>query len=439
MNRNRKGNRQITANRKEEESMNRLMILGSMDEFVSLVKKARERGYYTIVCDGYTDGPAKRYADRSYDVDIRQADRVAQICREESVNGIIGSFSDILFEYLVKIADRAGLKTYCTPEQSIWLRSKKHMRQMFAELNVPCPKNRVLDENFTAEQISNLTFPVVMKPVNGYGSRGVFVAGSTEEICARFEETARYSIDSRQIMVEEYNDGLEFNMMNWIMDGEVYTLSIADREKSTEIKGDIPHITRLVYPSRFMDAVYEEAREIVRKVAAYVGIVTGPLCMQFFYRPGQGIQVCECAGRFFGYEHELLTYSSGFSIEDLLLDYVYDEAAMRERVAAHSAELSHIVCGMYFHGHEGVVGDLRMAEQAICQRKPLEYKLFYHTGEQISHEVGAKPYVIQVDLTAKSYDGLDQTCRSLISELQVPDYKGNNLLYHSEIPAYVKA
>ena len=35
----------------------RLMILGSMDEFVGLVKKAKQRGIYTVVCDSYPDGP----------------------------------------------------------------------------------------------------------------------------------------------------------------------------------------------------------------------------------------------------------------------------------------------------------------------------------------------------------------------------------------------
>ena len=36
----------------------RLLILGTLGEFVQLVCKAREKGYYTIVCDGYPDGPA---------------------------------------------------------------------------------------------------------------------------------------------------------------------------------------------------------------------------------------------------------------------------------------------------------------------------------------------------------------------------------------------
>jgi biotin carboxylase len=360
---------------------------------------------------------------------------VVEICRNENVNGIIASFSDILFEYLVKIADQAGLKTYCLPETSVFLRSKKQMCRMFEELGVPHPKYHVLEAGFSEEDVKDITFPAVMKPVNGYGSRGIFVVENVQEVKKRFQETVRYSIRSQQIMLEEYNDGYEFNMMNWIMDGEVYTLSVADREKSVEIQGDIPHVSRIVYPSRRMDSVYDEAREIVRKVAEYVGIHTGPLCMQFFYQPGKGIQVCECAGRFFGYEHELLTYSSGFSIEDLLLDYVYDEKAMKERIKKHSAFLPHITAGLYFHGHDGIVGDTEEIKTYMEKLDCLEYMLYYEKGDHISHETGAKPYLLRIYMKADSYQELDGTCRNLFSSVKVLDANGKSLVYHNEIPA----
>ena len=82
----------------------RLVILGSMDEFVELVRRAQARGIYTIVCDGYENGPAKALADKSYLIDIRDVKAVAQMCADEKADGIVTSFSDIMFEYLVKIA-----------------------------------------------------------------------------------------------------------------------------------------------------------------------------------------------------------------------------------------------------------------------------------------------------------------------------------------------
>ncbi len=61
----------------------KLVILGSMDEFIALVKQAKARGIYTIVCDGYPDGPAKAFANKSYDIDIRDVDGVAAMCKSE--------------------------------------------------------------------------------------------------------------------------------------------------------------------------------------------------------------------------------------------------------------------------------------------------------------------------------------------------------------------
>lgn len=416
----------------------KLMILGSMDEFVELVKMANWRGIETVVCDGYPDGPAKKYAHKSFDIDVRNTDAIAELCKEEGVNGIIASFSDLLFECLVKIAAKAGLKTYCTPEKSVFLREKTEMKQMFEELGIPTPKSKRLHRGFAEKELDGFSFPVVIKPVNGYGSRGIFVVNSVCEIYDRFDNTSRYSTFPDDILVEEYNSGYEFNMMNWMVDGEVYTISIADREKSVEVVGDIPHVSRVVYPSRLLDLVYDDARSIIKKVADYTGIKTGPLSMQFFYTPGQGIQVCECAGRLFGYEHELVTYASGFNIEELLLDYVYDEAQMKKRLEEHSARYTLSSAGLYFHGYDGRIADMKEAHEVVERIQPVESLFYYKDGEQIGHDVGAKPYVIRLYLKGETREEVDRMTQSAFERIKVYDDSGRNLLYRNSITDYTK-
>ena len=90
----------------------KVLILGSLGEFTELVQMAGKKGYETVVCDGYPDGPARKYADRSYVIPVTEIDRIATLCREEQVDGIITSFSDLLLECMVKIADKAGLPCY---------------------------------------------------------------------------------------------------------------------------------------------------------------------------------------------------------------------------------------------------------------------------------------------------------------------------------------
>ena len=51
-----------------------------MGEFVQLVKKSKERGYYTIVCDNYPDGPARTFADEDYVIPVTATEEIAQLC-----------------------------------------------------------------------------------------------------------------------------------------------------------------------------------------------------------------------------------------------------------------------------------------------------------------------------------------------------------------------
>ncbi|MFR7746467.1 MAG: ATP-grasp domain-containing protein [Eggerthellaceae bacterium] len=417
----------------------RLVILGSMHEFVELVRVAQARGIYVIVCDGYDDGPAKLVADKSYTINVRDTDAIAQMCKDEQVDGIVASFSDLLAECLVNIADKAGLPCYCTPEKFANLREKNRMKRMFAALDIPTPSCIEVHKETIAQDIAKVGLPCVVKPVNGYGSRGIYRFTTLEEIEAHFDEIASYS-SFDYILAEHYNSGYEFNMMSWIVDGKPCVISIADREKSVEVPDAIPHVSRVAYPSRLISEVYDEACSIVEKVAGYVGMSEGPLSMQFFYTPDadvtQGesrLQVCEVAGRLFGYEHELVTLASGLSIEELLIDYVYDKPAMKKRMRAHSPFFTSCSAGLYFHGHEGKVAQVITPDVPGNVSEILDY---YAPGECIKHGVGAKPYVVRYYLTAADRATLDTVTEQLFSDVRVLDPRGNNLLYRNQMTRY---
>ena len=216
----------------------RLLILGTLGEFVQLVQKSREKGYYTIVCDGYPNGPARKFADEAYQIPVTDTERIAELCREKEIDGIITSFSDLLLECMVKIADRAGLPCYLKPEQLPWYRDKSETRALLRKLELPTPGFRkiptaVLEDpdrkSRLKERLKGLRYPVVSKPLDKSGSRGIYISENLDELIEASQKTAEFS-DMPEILVEEYNDGYEFNMMTWVLDGQVHVISIADRK-----------------------------------------------------------------------------------------------------------------------------------------------------------------------------------------------------------------
>ena len=411
-----------------------LVILGSMDEFCELVRRAKARGVRTVVCDGYADGPAKKLADEAFTIDVRDTHAIAALCREVGADGIVTSFSDLMAECLVAICAEAGLPCYLAPEQMRYLREKPLMREMFAELGIPAPRSTSVALPFDPTSLEGLRAPYVVKPANGYGSRGVRVAADVSEVAAFLPDAVSYSTIGRA-MVEEYDAGFEFNMMTWVVDGQVRLISIADREKTPDPTGGIPYVCRIAYPSRHIALVADEACAILQKVATFLGMQEGPLSMQFFYSQERGVQVCEVAGRLLGYEHELVCLQSGLCIEELLLDYVYDKDAVRRTFGAHDPFGGQCAAGLYFHGFERVVGSMDVARACTALPGVVDATLYYAPGQTVAHGVGAKPYVARYYLEAQTRDELDALTRRFYDEVSVTDADGGELLYRNELPA----
>lgn len=425
----------------------RLLILGTLGEFIQLVQKAREKGYYTIVCDGYSDGPAREYADEAFQIPVTDTEKIAELCREKEIDGIITSFSDLLLECMVKIADKAGIPCYLKPDQLPWYRDKSAARALLEELGLPTPGFRKVPVEYfqsreknvlLQELLKGIRYPVVSKPLDKYGSRGIYVSENLEELMAAGKKTAEFS-DMSEILVEEYNDGYEFNMMTWVLDGKVHVISIADREKTFIAKGEIPISTRNVYPSRLLANVEKPATELLQAYVEKTGQRDGALSMQFFWKPGEGIQVCEIAARFFGYEHELTDLVYGFNMEELLLASVYDREKLKQMLAKHDIHKP-LCCGavIYFQGRLLEIAD-QSAAVRLGQRKEVKKPwIFYKEGETVI-EHGPNPYLALYYVTTKNREEMDTLTREFYQDMHIADPSGQEVAYRNQIPDYTSA
>ena len=194
-------------------------------------------------------------------------------------------------------------------------------------------------------------------------------------------------------------------------------------------------MSRIVYPSRFAADVIDEASRYAQGIADYLGLLNSPLCIQFFWSPGEGVRVCEVAGRIFGYEHELLEYASGLAVEDLLLDLALgDDVA--SRLSAHDPlAFSSCCCGVYFHTRGGEPVDLGTAHEVFEAVGAREWLVYYGEGEVMTEGRGGKPYVARAYLQASSREQLDEATRTVFASFSVKDAEGRQLVLPNELLA----
>ena len=404
----------------------RLLILGSLDEFVQLVKRAKERDYYVVVCDGYEHGPAKLLADSTYNIKVNNVEDICSVCFNEKIDGIIGSFSDVLFEEITRIADMTSLKWYVKPSSLTFYRNKYEAKSLLKKIGVRVPKFTILSKDFTDDMLFGYNFPLVIKPINGYGSKGIQVVSSILEIHNKFDEVAtRFYSD--KILVEEYINGHEYNMMAWVIDGEIYVISIADREKNPQKLNKVPLVNRIVYPSKRTYQVFNHAKDILKRFVAKTGQKEGPISMQFF-SDNKEITVCEIAGRLLGYEHELVTYCSGLDLENLLLDYVYEPDNVKKTLQHHDPFFNKNCAGLYYVADHGeIVTDLSVAKKLQNESHVIDSMIYYKEGETVNN-YSYRPYFARYYICAENRNMLDTITKYFFSEMKVSSRNKENII-----------
>ncbi len=406
--------------------MKTLMILGALEEFVPLVALAKQEQIKTVVVDGNENAPAKAIADCAYTVDVRRIDDIAAIAKREKVDAITTAYSDLLLECMVKIAQKAGLPCHLTPKQLPYYRDKHVINQTCEELHIPTPKSVILKQDFSAGELSDLSFPMVIKPLDLYGSRGLFIVHSEQEIRQHFSQSCQGS-NTASVLAEEYNPDHEFNIQCWVHDGKVHVLGIADREKTSFDPTTVPLSTRNIYPSCLIDFVYENARQVLTEYIRFTKQTQGPLCMQFYWGRKRGLEVGEIAARFLGYEHELIAFSSGLRIEELLLTNAVRPDQVPTLLKTCNPFGNRSAAVVYFHAKDGIVADLSKTSEAAKRPDVTYSQIFYQAGDRIGSPQ-TQPYAARFDLVDESRKRLDRSCASLVETVSMTDATGNELL-----------
>ena len=89
--------------------MRKLLMLGGSESQIVAIDRARELGYYTVLCDYLPDNPGRFHADKFYQVSTTDKDAVMRVAREEVVDGVVAYGSDPAAPTAAYVAERLGL------------------------------------------------------------------------------------------------------------------------------------------------------------------------------------------------------------------------------------------------------------------------------------------------------------------------------------------
>lgn len=186
--------------------MKKILLLGGSAQQLVAIRAAKELGYYTVVMDYLPDNPGQYEADKFYGKSTTDVEAVYRIAKEEKVDGILAYASDPAALPAAIVAERLGLPT--NPASSVEILGLKYPWREFLHTNgFACPKHHSFHPETPISEIKakakDFTFPLVVKPTDSSGSKGVTMLESWEGLEKAILWADSYS-RNKILLIEEY-------------------------------------------------------------------------------------------------------------------------------------------------------------------------------------------------------------------------------------------
>ena len=246
---------------------NSVLILGAASLQVPIIKYVKSKGFNVIVVSIPGHYPGFELADKCIYCDIRDLDGILASIKDDEIEAVLTDETDIAVPTVAKVAKQLCLAGNDPVIAQVYS-NKFKMRQECRKAGVSVPR---FFHAFSREEVKyqshNIKYPVIIKPEDNQGSRGVFCVNNLNELLAYFDEAIKYS-KSGNVIVEEFFNGNEYVVEGFVYNGEYMNFGIGQR-RYFNIEGTlIPCQT--IFPSNLKKESIEILLDAERKLHAHL-------------------------------------------------------------------------------------------------------------------------------------------------------------------------
>lgn len=199
---------------------NKVIVLGSDFGTLDMVKEAKKQGMYVIVTDLMDTSPTKEAADESWKISTTDIDILEKKCKELGIVGVITGASDFNITQARMLCKKLNLPIYCENDYA-WkvARDKSEFKKLCNTINAPVAQGYKITDELNQEDLNKIRYPVVVKPVDKSGNRGVSYCSNEEELLKAYNY-AREISDNPTIICERQLHGPEWTVYYLLAEGK---------------------------------------------------------------------------------------------------------------------------------------------------------------------------------------------------------------------------
>ena len=385
--------------------MKKLLILGAMEMHVPLIKRAKEMGNYVITVDYIPENPGHKLADEAYYDSTTDLDAVLKLSKKLNIDGIMTYNSDPAAPTAAYVAEKLGLPG--NPYQSVKIMSEKNLFRDFLisnGLNAPKFGNYLNIEDALCH-INDFSFPIIIKPVDSSGSKGVTVVNNVNDVQNAIECALEKS-RSKKFIIEEYIEpvGKQLHGDGFVQNGKVVFLHLGDHHFDSTINNLVPYST--TYPTEHPVEIVNACKNQIQDFMSKVGFKNGGFNVELrISNKDNKPYIIDIGARNGGnFTPKVIEYGSGVNFLDraikIALGESIDDIKMTDKV-------SDFVSYLILHSDKnGVLNNIVLDK--MIEDRIIEKHIYLKSGDKVETFLGANAALGVLIMKYESREVMDE-------------------------------
>ncbi len=406
-----------------------LLLMGGGAYARDIEKYKKEKGFRTVALGRDADTPIARISDAFYQVDTQNVDGVCEIVRKEKVDGIFVGSSEVNITPAARVSELTGARFYTTSEQWGILANKALFKEYCRKYGVPVVPEYRLPENYTEEDVRALPFPLMLKPTDSSGARGMNACFRAEDFDALYAEALKWS-KKKEVIIEKLITGADEVFFQYTIQDGVTSLTSAftkvfTKTENKELILPVFHI----YPSKYIDEYYENVHGGVEKLFRAMNIQNGVMTLQGFYTEGQ-FYIFEAGFRMGGAQNYVLTeYQWGVNSLNAMINYALT-GKMNDApiLSLDNPRFRHPSCNYYVGLKAGKLAKMLGVDEVKAMKGVLGVTVMCKEGDEIPDTNALERICLRIHVVGETAEALAETLVKISTTLKILSDTGEDML-----------
>lgn len=406
-----------------------LLLMGGAAFSQDLRKYADEQGYRMIAV-GQDISRLKTFSDEAYQIDTQDVDRLEKLIHEKGIDGIFVGTTEVNIPPAIELSKRTGVHFYVNADQWAILANKHAFKELLKQYGIGTIPEYDITNGLTGEIVGTMQFPVLVKPADSSGARGISVANNAKELQESYAYAENFSV-SKKVLVERFMQGMDDTFIRYhLQDGRYSISSSYDRHVNTSMGGFGGIGIAYIHPSKHLKAFVDHYDEKFKTVFKSLDLRDGMITLQSFVDSNENFYFYEAGYRLGGSQSYIFTdYLNKSNTLQYMVNYALTGKMADFKIAERDNPFITVPCvNLYIALKPGKIAVFDGINEVRKLPGVLNVTELFGLGNTVEKTGSLSQVCIRMHVTGENKEKINQTLKSVYNTLSIRDEYGNDMI-----------